>query len=149
MYSFSSFFVRLSVLLEILHRNLGSNLVLLLLFPFFYLFSLDIIIFYICHTYFSILVVILCSFLLPDIWIQIFQTFKHFLLAKHQKHTIGETTRDFLLASEAFQRTRVLRDLGSRGILTRLGESVSDCHACRVHTEPAHPMTLDPGCLVQ
>lgn len=118
------------------------------LFPFFYLFSLDIRIFYIYHTCFSVFALIICSLYSLVSGFRSSKILSIFLLTKHQMHTIRETKRNFLLASEAFQRTRVLRDLGSLGIQSWLGESISDCCACRVHTDPAHPMTLDTGCLV-
>lgn len=103
--------------------------------------------------YLSYLHLCICSrfmqFLLPGIWIQIFQIFKHDFANQASKAYHKRDKKEFLLASEAFQRTRVLRDLGSPGIQTWVCESISDCCACRVHIEPAHPMTLDTRCLVQ
>jgi len=37
-------------------------------FPFSYFFSLDIVIFNVNHTYFSVFDLILVQFLIPDIW---------------------------------------------------------------------------------
>lgn len=61
--AFSSFFFCLAVLLNNFTQKPWFKLrALTALFPFFYFFSLDIIIFCICHTYFSIFALILCSF---------------------------------------------------------------------------------------